>query len=89
MSGFLAGAAVAEAPGHTFNRLVQEKASLETRFGVATLECFPFVEHIGRTEDQVPLIERCLRGTRTLGEALEQVPDAGIRMVGVSDRFLR
>ena len=38
---------------NTFNQLVLAKGSLESRFGVRSIECFPFKEDIGFTEDQI------------------------------------
>ncbi|KMP10464.1 hypothetical protein UR09_06170 [Candidatus Nitromaritima sp. SCGC AAA799-A02] len=77
------------AQANTFHQLILEKQSLEIRFGVKTVECFPFMENIGFTEDQIPLITNCLSGARLLTEALSRVPDAEIHTVGISTRFLR
>ena len=62
---------------------------MESRFGVHTVECFPFLENIGFTEDQVPLIKNCLAGVRLLASALSLAPDAEIRTAGIGTRFLR
>jgi hypothetical protein len=71
------------------NQLLQDKRTLEKQHGVKSLECFPFIKDIGFTEDQIPLLKNCLTGTRNLKEALAQVPNANIRTVGISTRFLR
>ena len=72
-----------------FNQLVLAKNNLESSFGVRSVECFPFEENIGFTEDQIPLIERCLTGANLFKSALNQVPNAEIYSVGISTRFLR
>ena len=71
-----------------FNELVLAKNNLESNFGVRSVECFPFKENIGFTEDQIPLIEQCLIGTNLFKSALDQVPNAEIYSVGISTRFL-
>jgi hypothetical protein len=82
-------AGTAQGAENTFNQLLLEKLALEKKHGIKTLECFPFIKKIGFTEEQFPLIENCLTGTRTLREALGKVPEAGLRDVGISDRFMR
>lgn len=82
-------AGIAEGAGNTFNQLLMEKMTLEKEHGVKSLECFPFIKKIGFTEDQIPLIENCLTGARTLVKALVKVPKADVRKIGISDRFLR
>lgn len=72
-----------------FNRLILEKAALERSSAVQTLECFPFTENIGSTEDQLGFVRNCLQGLRTLKAALAEVPDADYHTVGISTRFLR
>lgn len=75
---------------NTFNQLILEKESLENRFGVRTVECFPFLENIGFTEDQIPLIENCLTGARLLAAALSRsLNEEEIHTVGIGTRFLR
>jgi len=74
---------------NTFNQLVVAKASLESRFGLRSVECFPFKKNIGFTEDQIPLIENCLVGIRLIMSALEQAHNLEIHTVGISSRFLR
>ena len=83
----LAGAA--QGAENTFNQLLLEKLALEKEHGIKSLECFPFIKKIGFTEDQIPLIENCLTGTRTLRQALGKASNAGVRDIGISDRFLR
>jgi len=77
------------ADANTFHQLLQEKQALEKQFDVQTLECFPFIKKIGFTEDQVPLIEQCLTGTRTLKEAFTDSRNPGYKIIGISDRFLK
>lgn len=74
---------------NTFNQLVEQKQILENQFGIETLECFPFTKKIGFTEDQIPLIKKCLQGVSTLKEALTQVNQTDYKEVGVSNRFLK
>ena len=74
---------------NSFNELVQEKQILEKQFGVEALECFPFIKNIGFTDDQIPLIEQCLKGASTLKEALNKVSHRDYKEVGISNRFLR
>ncbi|MBT6601587.1 MAG: hypothetical protein HOB32_08025 [Nitrospina sp.] len=72
-----------------FNQLILAKSSLEFKFGVRSVECFPFNENIGFTEDQIPLIERCLQGIKIFESALIKVGKVQIHSVGISTRFLR
>jgi hypothetical protein len=74
---------------NSFNQLVQEKRILENQFGIETLECFPFIKKIGFTDDQIPLVEQCLKGASTLKEAFGKVSHRDFKEVGISDRFLR
>lgn len=74
---------------NTFHQLLDEKQKLERQFGIQTLECFPFIKKIGFTEDQIPLIEQCLTGTRTLNEALAGSSNSAYKAVGISNRFLK
>ena len=74
---------------NSFNELVQEKQILEKQFGVEALECFPFIKNIGFTDDQIPLIEQCLKGASTLKEGLNKVSHRDFKEVGISNRFLR
>jgi hypothetical protein len=71
-----------------FNQLVLAKNDLESNFGVRSVECFPFKENIGFTEDQIPLVKQCLTGVNLFKSALDQVPNAEIYSVGISTRFL-
>lgn len=73
----------------TFNNLVLEKAELENRSAVKTLECFPFIENIGFMDDQRQLVRNCLKGLRTLKAALDEIPDAEYHTVGISNRYQR
>jgi len=75
--------------GQTFAALLAEKAELEKRFGVATLECFPFLKNIGDDAGQPALIERCLKGIGALKAALASLEAPHYRVLGISDRFLR
>ena len=74
---------------NAFHQLLGEKQRLEKQFDVQKLECFPFIQEIGFTEDQVPLIEQCLTGTRTLREALTDSNNSNYKIVGISNRFLK
>lgn len=76
------------ATANTFHQLLEEKQKLEKQFGIQTLECFPFIKKIGFTEDQIPLIEQCLTGTRTLNEAFSGSTNPNYKTIGISDRFL-
>lgn len=71
------------------NLLSLEKSYLEKHFAIENLECFAFKKDIGFTEDQITLIDHCLTGARALKEALESVPNADIKIFGISDRFMR
>jgi hypothetical protein len=73
----------------SFNKLVLKKAELESLYGVKTLECFTFLENIGYDKDQAEMVSRCLKGAETLSQALADVPDTGITIIGVSNRFIR
>lgn len=79
----------AQAEPNTFHQLTLQKQSLEREHGIRTLECFPFLEKIGGLEEEVQRIRDCLQGATTLAAALKDVPDAGLRTVGISTRFLR
>ena len=74
---------------NTFNKLVEQKQILENRFGIETLECFPFKKKIGFTEDQIPLVEKCLQGVLKLKEALTHIRQTEYKEVGSSNRFLK
>mgnify|MGYP001174561098 FL=1 len=74
---------------NNFNQLVEKKQLLEKEFGINTLECFPFIKKIGFTEDQIPLIQKCLQGASSLQEALTQINHKNYKEVGISNRFLR
>jgi hypothetical protein len=74
---------------NAFHQLLEEKQVLEKQFDVQTLECFPFINEIGFTEDQIPLIEQCLTGTRTLREAFTDSNNSNYKIVGISNRFLK
>nr|NIQ00721.1 hypothetical protein [Nitrospinaceae bacterium]NIR54800.1 hypothetical protein [Nitrospinaceae bacterium]NIS85225.1 hypothetical protein [Nitrospinaceae bacterium]NIT82038.1 hypothetical protein [Nitrospinaceae bacterium]NIU44299.1 hypothetical protein [Nitrospinaceae bacterium] len=72
-----------------FNRLILEKMRLEKQYGITSLECFPFRDNIGFPSDETALVRKCLSGVLTLGAALKEMPDSGLRLVGISHRFLR
>ncbi len=75
--------------GNVFNALSLKKMELEQRYGITNLECFPFLEEIGTNRDEAQHVQHCLTGTTTLASALQEAPDAGLTMVGISTRFLR
>ena len=72
-----------------FNQLVLAKNNLESNFGVRSVECFPFKENIGLTEDQIALREKCFKGVQTFESAIKMVTTPEINSVGISNRFLR
>ncbi len=74
---------------NVFNELVQEKRILEDQFGIETLECFPFVKKIGFTDDQIPLVDQCLKGASALKAAFGNVNHRDYKEVGISNRFMR
>jgi len=74
---------------NVFNALSLKKMELEQRHGIATLDCFPFLDNIGANADEARRVEQCLTGTTTLESAVKEVPDTGLSMVGISTRFLR
>ena len=74
---------------NAFNELVQEKRILENQFNIDTLECFPFIKKIGFTDDQIPLVDQCLKGAFALKEAFGNVSHRDYKEVGVSNRFMR
>ena len=74
---------------NNFNQLVEKKQLLEKEFGIKTLECFPFIKKIGFTEDQIPLIQKCLQGASSLQKALTRINHDDYKEVGISDHFLR
>ena len=76
-------------PPNKFNQLILAKSSLESKFGVRFVECFPFKENIGFTEGQIQLIEQCLAGVQLFESALNKVPNSEIHSLGISTRFLR
>ncbi len=74
---------------NVFHGLLSIKAEMERDFGLEQLECFPFIKKIGFSKDETSLIENCLQGAETLHSVLKEVKNAGLRVVGISDRFLR
>ena len=79
----------AEEVTNTLHRLLLSKANLENRFGIERLECYPFIARIGFTEDQRHLIENCLKTAVTLTRVLEETNRKDLRVVGISDHFLK
>ena len=78
-----------ESQANTFNQLYVKKRMLEQRYGIRELECFPFLDKIGDRAEEKRLLENCLQGVDALEAALREVPDAGLSIVGISNRFLR
>ena len=72
-----------------FNALSLKKMELEQKYGIANLECFPFLISIGSNSDEAERVRQCRVGVTTLASALKEVPNAGLRIVGISTRFLR
>ena len=74
---------------NVFHGLLSIKAEMERDFGLEQLECFPFIKKIGFSKNETKLIENCLQGAETLHSVLKEFKNAGLRVVGISDRFLR
>ena len=74
---------------NVFNTLALAKMELEQKHGITNLECFPFLINIGFNSDQSERIRQCQVGAMTLASALKEVPNTGLRTVGISTRFLR
>ncbi len=74
---------------NVFNALSLSKMELEQRYGIANLECFPFLINIGSNSDEAERVRQCQVGVMMLASALKEVPNAGLRTVGISTRFLR
>ena len=68
--------------------LLTTKDNLEKKFGIETLECFPFIKNIGFTTDQKSLIQKCLNSAKTLEQALTEIPLKDLRTVGISNQFM-
>jgi hypothetical protein len=82
--------AIAETPKkNVFHGLLLIKAEMERDFGLEQLECFPFIRNIGFAENEASLAENCFQGAQTLLSALKDFNNAGLRVVGIADRFLR
>ena len=74
---------------NVFNALSLAKMELEQKYGITNLECFPFIINIGSNADEAERVRQCRVGVTTLASALKEVPNAGLRTVGISVRFLR
>ena len=74
---------------NTLHRLLLIKKKMESQFGLEQLECYPFIDKIGLTKDQKPLIENCLRSAEILLQVLRVTKRRDLRVVGISDRFLK
>ncbi len=74
---------------NVFNALSLKKMEMEQVFGITNLECFPFLENIGTHADEAERVRQCLTGATTLSIALKESPDTGLKIVGISTRFLR
>ena len=74
---------------NTFNQLILTKSFLEAKHGLRSIECFPFKENIGFTENQIPLIDNCLKGVNFLASVLVELNHPEVNMIGISNRFLR
>lgn len=74
---------------NAFNSLSLVKMEMEQRYGIASLECFPFITNIGSNADEAERVRQCGVGVATLASALEEIPNTGVRTVGISNRFLR
>jgi regulator of replication initiation timing len=74
---------------NVFNTLALKKMELEQKYGITNFECFPFLLNIGSNEDQAERVRQCQVGVTTLASAFKEVPNTGLRTVGISARFLR
>lgn len=74
---------------NVFNALTLAKMEIEQRHGIASFECFPFLQNIGTRVDETRRVQQCLTGITTLAGALQDVPDADLKIAGISTRFLR
>jgi len=74
---------------NVFNTLVLKKMELEQSHGITNLECFPFIIDIGSNLDEGERVRQCGVGIATLTSALKEVPNSGLRAVGISSRFQR
>ena len=74
---------------NVFNALSLTKMELEQRYRITNLECFPFIIDIGFNSDEAERVRQCQVGVMTLASALKEVPDAGLRIVGISTQFVR
>ncbi|MBT3516716.1 MAG: hypothetical protein HN465_03955, partial [Nitrospina sp.] len=86
---FLSSSESFASPPNKFNQLVLAKNSLEKKFGVRSVECFPFKEDIGFTEDQIQFIEQCYTGVQLFASALDKISKVEIFSIGISPRFLK
>ena len=86
---FLSSSESFASPPNKFNQLVLAKNSLEKKFGVRSVECFPFKEDIGFTEDQIQFIEQCYTGVQLFASALNKISKVEIFSIGISTRFLK
>jgi regulator of replication initiation timing len=85
---FLLHSKPAEA-ANVFNTLALNKMELEQKYGITSLECFPFLVNIGSNSDQAERVRQCQVGVATLVAAVKEVPNTGLRTIGISSRFLR
>ena len=74
---------------NVFNVLSLTKMELEQKYGITNFECFPFLTNIGSNADQAERVRQCQVGVVTLASALKEVPNTGLRTIGISTRFLR
>jgi hypothetical protein len=74
---------------NVFNTLALKKMELEQKYGITSLECFPFLVNIGSNSAQAERVRQCQVGAKTLASALEEVPNSGLRTIGINTRFLR
>jgi hypothetical protein len=74
---------------NVFNTLSLGKMELEQKYGITSLECFPFIINIGFNSDEAERVRQCQVGVATLRDAFKEVPESGLRTIGISTRFLR
>ena len=74
---------------NVFNTLSLGKMELEQKYGITSLECFPFIVNIGFNADEAERVRQCQVGVKSLLDAFKEVPNSGLRTIGISTRFLR
>ena len=89
LSMWLPTTSIAAEKHNVAHQLLLVKSRLEDKFGVEQMECYPFANRIGFTEDQKPLIAKCLQTALELKSALETSGRMDLRVVGFGEKFFR